>query len=272
MRELPTPTLPFADLLPPRGSLHRRSEAPADGRGPLLVSWARHQDEVREAQQLRYQVFAVGMGARLPQPVPGHDIDVFDDYCEHLLVRDRETLEVVGTYRLLTHAQSLRVGSFYTDTEFDLTRLRTLRPRMFELGRCCVHADRRGGTALMAMWSALAAFMAANRAGIMIGCASIPMLRNGMVDGNGAASIWERLRRSHLAPIEHHVLPRVPLPVERLDGSGNGEPPALIRGYLRLGAKLLGPPAWDPDFNTADLPLMLRVSDLSPRYARHFAP
>lgn len=73
MRELPTPTLPFADLLPQRGSLHRRSEEHGEKRGPPLVSWARHQDVVREAQQLRYQVFATGMGARLPQSVAGHD-------------------------------------------------------------------------------------------------------------------------------------------------------------------------------------------------------
>ena len=64
------------------------------------------------------------MGARLPTPVPGHDIDLFDDYCEHLLVRDAASGEVIGTYRVLTPAQARRVGSTYSDTEFDLTRLR----------------------------------------------------------------------------------------------------------------------------------------------------
>ena len=85
-----------------------------------------------------------------------------------------------------------------------------------------------------------------------------------------AASIWNQLRDSHLAPIEFHVRPRLPLPLERFDGSLDVTPPALIRGYLRLGAEVLGPPAWDPDFNSADLPMMLRIDQLPARYRRHF--
>lgn len=236
----------------------------------IAVSWAQHQDEVREAQRLRHQVFAGEMGARLHTPVPGHDIDLFDDFCEHLLVRDPASGQVVGTYRVLTPAQARRVGSFYSDTEFDLTRLRSLRERMVELGRSCVHPDHRHGGVIMALWGALFEFMARNELDTMVGCASIPMLHEGAVSGDVAASIWRQVREQHLAPIEWQVRPRLPLPVDYLDDSLPMEPPALIRGYLRLGAKVLGAPAWDPDFNTADLPMMLRVSDLPARYRRHF--
>lgn len=88
--------------------------------------------------------------------------------------------------------------------------------------------------------------------------------------GDVAASIWHQLRRTHLALPEYRVLPRLALPLEHLDGSLDVEPPALIRGYLRLGTKVLGAPAWDPDFNTADLPMLMRLADLPPRYRRHF--
>ena len=271
MNELPTPTLALSPVSLPRGSLHRPDQihdpAPA---GAIQVAWARHQDEVREAQRLRFSVFAGEMGARLDTWLPGHDVDLFDNYCEHLLVRLVATGEVIGTYRALTPAQAVRVGGTYSDTEFDLLRLRHLRERMVELGRSCVHKDHRHGGVILALWGALAEFMTRNRLDTMIGCASIPMLHNGIVSGDAAASIWNQLKQTHLAPIEYQVRPRLPLPVEQLDATLAVEPPALIKGYLRLGAKVLGPPAWDPDFNTADLPMLMRIGDLPPRYRKHF--
>ena len=236
----------------------------------IAVSWAKHQDEVREAQRLRYTIFAGEMGANLPCHEPGHDIDLFDDFCEHLLVRDLATQEVIGTYRVLTPAQAKRVGSTYSDTEFDLTRLRHLRSRMVELGRSCVHADHRHGGVIMALWGALGDFMVRNQLDTMIGCASIPLMQGGVFNGDVAASIWRQVRAKHLAPIEFQVRPRLALPLENLNDRLDVEAPALIKGYLRLGTKVLGPPAWDPDFNSADLPLMMRFADLHPRYRKHF--
>jgi putative hemolysin len=277
MKEIPNPTFDLSPVQLPRGSLHPRSNQaqvdflPRRVQSTIQVSWAQHQDEVREAQRLRYSVFATELGARLPKTIEGHDIDLFDDYCEHLLVRDSASGQVIGTYRVLTPAQAKRAGSTYSDTEFDLTRLRDLRGRMVELGRSCVHADHRHGGVIMALWGALFEFMDRNRLDTMIGCASIPMLHNGLVTGDVAASIWHQLRQSHLADIQFHVRPRLPLPVEELDHGLSIEPPALIKGYLRLGAKVLGAPAWDPDFNTADLPMMMRTADLPTRYRKHFS-
>lgn len=235
--------------------------------------WARELDEVREAQRLRHQVFVDEMGARLSVPrgtPPGHDADLFDEHCEHLLLRapgvDGEPGPVIGTYRVLTPAAARRVGGLYSETEFDLTRLRPMRARMAELGRSCVHPDWRSGGAIIALWAALAGFMRRNALDTMVGCASVPM-RDG---GHVAASLWEQLRQSHLAPIEWQVRPRLPLPVEQLQNTLQVEAPALIKGYLRCGAKVLGPPAWDADFNTADLPMLMRLADLPPRYRKHF--
>ena len=283
MKELPTPTFalsprahpPHAAHLP-RGSLHSGAghalfgAGARDVGGGVLVAWARHQDEVRAAQRLRYQVFAGEMGARLPVTLPGHDIDLFDDYCEHLLVLDAESREVIGTYRVLTPVQARRVGSTYSDTEFDLTRLRALRSRMLELGRSCVHADHRHGGVIMALWTALGEFMVRNQLDTTIGCASIPLMQGSVFNGDIAASIWRQVSEKYLAPIEFQVRPRVPLPLATLNDRLPVEPPALIKGYLRLGTKVLGPPAWDPDFNSADLPLMMRFADLHPRYRKHF--
>src|SRR3989344_3022771 len=140
MNELPTLTPPLsAEVASPRvlqgvGTLTGAAH-PMPERGAIEVAWARHE----------------------------HDVDLFDDYCEHLLVRDVQSQQVIGTYRVLTPAQARRVGGTYSDTEFDLTRLRSLRPRMVELGRSCVHPDHRHGGVIMALWSALADFMVRNQ-------------------------------------------------------------------------------------------------------------
>lgn len=279
MRDLPLPTLPLQDIAGPDHRARRSLRRPVDDAAPetsrvrLDVAWARDEGEVREAQRLRYQIFAEEMGARLAPPAgtpTGLDVDVFDPYCEHLLVRaggdDGEPGPVVGTYRVLTPAAARRIGGLYSETEFDLTRLRPLRPRMVELGRSCVHPAHRTGGAILALWGALAEFMVRNSLDTMVGCASVSM-RDG---GHFAASLWEQLRATHLAPIEWQVRPRLPLPVQELDRGLAVEPPALIKGYLRCGARVLGAPAWDPDFNTADLPMLMRIEDLPAKYRRHF--
>lgn len=125
----------------------------------LQISWARHQDEVEEAQRLRYKVFVEEMGANLPKAKNGLDQDLFDAWCDHLIVRDEETLRVVGTYRVLTPHQARKLGSLYSETEFDLTRLTHLRPKMIELGRSCVHQDYRTGSVIMALWSGIGRYM-----------------------------------------------------------------------------------------------------------------
>jgi putative hemolysin len=261
--------LPTAATTAPHEAVPTERARPAR----LEVVWARHEDEVAQAQRLRYLVFAQELGARLRPPAgtpEGHDADLFDRYCEHLLVRTQpvgdEPAQVVGTYRVLTPEGARMAGGFYSDLEFDLVRLRPQRSRLAELGRSCIDGRWRSGSVILLLWSALAAFMQRNGYDTVIGCASLSM-RDG---GHAAASLWEQLRRTHLAPVDLHVRPRLPLPLEALRKDLAVEAPPLIRGYLRCGARVLGEPAWDPDFNTADLPLLLRLQDLPPTYRRHF--
>lgn len=230
------------------------------------VSLAVDDSEIREAQRLRYKVFAEEMGARLPTVLPGHDIDLYDPYCDHLLVRELSGDEVVGTYRILPPDAARRVGSYYSEQEFDLTRLHFLRPRMAELGRSCVHPAHRSGGVIARLWMGLANYMARHGHEYIVGCASI-----GMADGGHiAASVYRQLAGRHLAPIEWRTTPRYRLPVESLDDGRIAALPPLLKGYTRLGAMVCGEPAWDPDFNTADLPMLLPMAQLNRSFARRF--
>lgn len=236
-------------------------------RAGLVVQFARSMGEVLEAQRLRYRVFGEEMGARLASAEPGVDRDMFDPFCEHLLARDAESGEVVGTYRVLNGAQAKKIGGFYSDDEFDLTRLAHLRERLVEVGRSCVHPGYRHGGTIAMLWGGLAEYMTRHRHEYLMGCASVSM-RDG---GRLAASLYRRLAPEHLSPAEYRVFPRHRLPLEALESDLESPPvPPLLKGYLRLGAWICGEPAWDPDFNTADLLILLPLSRVNPRYARHF--
>jgi putative hemolysin len=88
--------------------------------------------------------------------------------------------------------------------------------------------------------------------------------------GHNAVAIYDRLSE-HLAPSEYRVFPRHALPLDELRQPLTAEIPPLIKGYLRAGAWICGEPAWDPDFNTADLPILMPMDRVDSRYAKHFA-
>ena len=254
---------PAADIWQTHGVATDHGQAPA---GPLTVEWASSWREVREAQRLRYRVFAEGLGARLPSRLHQLDADEFDVYCDHLLVRDGADGPVIGTYRVLTRSAAEAARGSFVDAAFDLTPLRALRPRLAELGRACVDPRYRSGGVILALWTTLADYMTQQQLDTMVGCCSISVR-----DGGGAvSSLWRQLGPLHAAAPGCRVRPRLPFPVQLMGGDRDVEVPALLKGYLRLGARLMGPPAWDPDFGCADLPLLLRIEDVPARFAHHF--
>jgi putative hemolysin len=234
-------------------------------RRPLKMSMAISAEEVQEAQRLRFKVFAEEMGAQLPDN-NGLDIDGFDQFCDHLLVRDGETNQVIGTYRILSPQKSNEAGGYYSAGEFDLSRLEHLFDRTVEVGRACVHQNYRNGGTITLLWAGLAKYMKMHHYEYMIGCASV-----GMSDGgHSAASLYHKLQDEALAPLEYRVFPHHALPIKTLRNDLQVACPPLIKGYLRLGAYICGEPAWDPYFNTADMLVMLPLSRMNPRYSAHF--
>lgn len=230
------------------------------------MGFARSAVEIRAAQRLRWTVFADELGARLPSRMPGIDQDRFDPYCEHLVVRDEASGEVVGTYRVLSPESARRAGSYYSEDEFDLTRLQPLRERMVEVGRSCIHPEHRSGAVIGLLWMGLARYMLASGHGYLAGCASMSMADG----GHAVASVFTRLRARHLAPAEYRVFPRRRLPLEELDTERVPDTPPPLCGYLTAGAWICGEPAWDADFNSGDFFLLLPLARLNRRHEQHF--
>ncbi|MEU6404929.1 GNAT family N-acyltransferase [Streptomyces sp. NPDC046985] len=231
------------------------------------VALARDEADVRAAQRLRHDVFAGEMGALLATERPGLDADPFDAHCDHLLVRDTATGTVVGTYRLLPPERAARAGRLYSEGEFDLTALAPIRPGLVEVGRSCVHPDHRDGTVIGLIWAGIARYMVDRGHEWLAGCCSVPLADGGAL----AAATWNRVSARHLSPPEHRVRPLLPwIPPAAAPSRARTELPALLRGYLRLGAWVCGEPAHDPDFGVADLYVLLSMRRVDQRYLRHF--
>src|SRR5579859_1752105 len=202
--------------------------APDTGAARYTLRIAADAAEIAAAQRLRYRVFAGELGATLHTPTPGLDADEFDEYCDHLVVVEELTGEVVGTYRMLPPG---RAPKRYSSGEFDLTALGGLDADLVETGRSCVHPDHRDGAVINLIWAGIARYLHLTGHRWLAGCASVDLSDGGVT----AAGVWEQAVRRHLSPPEHRVLPRRPwVPVER--PAGRVAVPPLLRGYLRLGA------------------------------------
>lgn len=236
------------------------------GFSKLSLSLASTPEEVREVQRLRYKVFIEAMGLSSLANEEGLDQDEYDAYCDHLIVRDTRTLKVVGTYRVLSPQVARKIGQFYSEGEFDLSRLNNLRSSIAEAGRACIHPDYRSGGVIMMLWAGLAAFMKREKCDYLIGCASISLADG----GHNAAALYHALSDTKLAPAEYRVAPHLPFPIAEREAGHIPAMPPLIKGYLRGGAWICGEPAWDPDFHSADLFMLLPLAKLDRRYARHY--
>ncbi len=234
------------------------------GERSLRLYLARHQDEVEAAQRLRYRVFSAEFGAQL-SGAPGMDQDEYDPFCEHLIVEDEVRQEVVGTYRLFLPEQVAKVGRYYAETEFDLSRPLALGSRIMELGRSCVHPDYRQGAVIVLLWSGLAEAMSMWEIDHLMGCASVHS-----TDGPALGALYRSLE-PQLVPIEQRVFPLRPVPGFDPTAAVKAEElPGLIKGYLRAGVRIGGEPFWDPQFHCADFFVWCDAQLITSRYQQRF--
>ncbi|WP_425046373.1 GNAT family N-acetyltransferase [Primorskyibacter sp. S87] len=242
--------------------------------GPsFTIKIAETEAELRAAQRLRYEVFVreLGGGGELVDHDAELERDRFDPHFDHMLAIDNTTSEVVGVYRLLRGDKAAALGQFYSEDEYDLGILKASGRNLLELGRSCLHADYRGGTAMFHLWNGLASYVAEHEIEILFGVASF----HG-TDVQALAQPLSMLHHNHLAPPDLRVRAQDAvfqsmnlLPAEALDRrAAMLAVPALIKAYLRLGG-FVGEGAYiDHAFNTTDVCLILDTARMNERQRR----
>jgi putative hemolysin len=222
--------------------------------------------DIADAQRLRFQVFNLELKEGLDSAfTSGLDCDEFDTVCDHLIVEHQPSESVVGTYRLQTGTTAKRNLGYYSEREFDFSPYETLRPKLVELGRACIHRDHRSSDVLYRLWRGIAEYSLVNGARYLIGCSSLTSQN----PAHGHA-VYRRVQEWLVAEAlrtSPHASVRLPISESTL---AEDSVPKLLRTYLAIGAGICGPPAMDREFKTIDFLTLLDLENLHARIRMRF--
>lgn len=243
---------------------------------PISVRLASSDDDVKAAQELRYNVFYEEYDAKPSAEIAKakRDFDRYDDFADHLIVIDhRNDDAVVGTYRLLRREHAEKAGGFYSASEYDLSRLLNSEHKLLELGRSCIMPNYRAGPVLQLLWEGIAHYIMDHDIDIMFGCASF---HNTNIEE--LAEPLSYMYHHHLAPEELRVKALADkyigmniLPEDKIEPKKilPGLPP-LIKGYLRVGSMIGDGAVLDPEFSTIDVCVIAQTAMVTDRYRKHY--
>ena len=254
--------------------------------GSLEVRLATHKRDIRKAQKLRYKVFYEEGGAIADAgaALTRRDLCAFDRICDHLIVIDHDFLnrfgrrkpKVVGCYRLLRQDVAERHGGFYSASEFDIAPLlaRHAGKRFLELGRSCVHSDWRAKRVLELMWRGIWTYVRHHSMDVMIGCASLP---GADPKPHAPTLAWLSAAASPDDIWATRALPARRIAINAVD-TPDLEPrkalaklPPLLKGYVRIGAKIGAEAVSDRQFGTTDVFIIMPVAEIDARYISYFS-
>ena len=219
---------------------------------------------LEKAQTLRHRVFFENSGK---------DEDTFDEFCKHLIVIEKDTKKVVGTYRLLLASVAKKHAGFYSETQFNLSNIKKhCRGELLELGRSCVDPDYRKYPILALMWKEIIRLIDKKDVRYVFGCASVDKptpQKIGKIFSYFKNNYFSpSLFRTH--PLEDKIYPYDAGIKNIKDQEVRYTLPTLIKGYLKMGATICSEPAWDRDFDTADFFMLLRTSKINRAFKKKF--
>jgi putative hemolysin len=251
--------------------IERSSTVTSKKESHLVLKQAVHESEIEAALRLRFEVFNLEMKEGLHSSYQtGLDYDEFDSLCDHIIVKDEEKNEVVGTYRLLLGSTAEKAHGYYSEMEFEMSAFKKLQGEKLELGRACVHKDYRGSAVLTLMWSGIAGYIDEYGIDHIFGCGSVHTINPAVI-----GSIYGYFKKNYLTAEDCRATPlkRVPgfdafdTPNKRLIAQ---HLPPLLGAYLRLGARVAGEPAFDEQFGVSDFLILLDRDKLLSRYKDRF--
>jgi len=269
----PSVFLPSFAIESPRPQIHAEV-------GKYRVRLAQTLRDREAACRLRFRVFNLEMGEGLESSYEnGLDTDQFDLFCEHLIVEEKMTHRIVGTYRMQSGDTAARHLGYYSEQEFNFAPYEPLRGGILELGRASIDREHRTPEVLTLLWRGIAQYATDMGLRYLVGCSSL----NSQDPGEGWM-MYRQLEHYRVSPeLATEPTAAFACPTEQegaheqpsLDSQDLSRPastkvPKLLKTYLAIGARICAPPAWDREFGTIDFLTLLDLKMLSPGARNRF--
>lgn len=244
-------------------------------KGHFTVKTAESPRELEDALRLRFTVFHKEYMKK--SRTFGVDVDGLDFVCDHLIIRDNRSGEVVGTYRFNSSTYST---TFYSTSEFVLDRVLALPGHKLEMGRAAIKKEYRTGAIISLLWRGLAEYMRLTQTRYLFGCSSVKTvdpLQIGLVthylDQIGAINRdygVEPTKKFKIKTLRQALEYIEQNPYEYDESTVEKQIPTLLASYIKAGSMVLGEPAIDNDFNCIDFLTLLDVENMNPAYKKKF--
>ncbi len=238
--------------------------------GNILIRLAQTEKDYKEIYRLRYFDLILNYN----QDQVNHeeiDKDEYDDVCDHLVAIDKVKNEVIGTYRLIKRSHIKDLGRYLTENEFDISKLNGYE--VLEVGRAVVKEEYRDGAAINLLWKGVIRYAIEEGIDFMIGTASF----HG-IDPYEYKDTLSYLYYHYLSPedirctVRKTTFSKLNLLKEEEINEENAKKkmPPLVKGYLRLNATIGDGAYLDIPFNSLDVLIVLKISDINPRYLKRY--
>ncbi len=240
--------------------------------GRYVVRLAKNLQEIDEALKLRFQVFNLELNEGLESSfLTERDEDEFDETCHHLIVVEKLTNSIVGTYRLRTLEMAKTASGFYSSSEFCLENLPSeVLEQGLEIGRSCIAKEHRNTRVLFLLWKGLAKYATQMQKRYLFGCCSL--FTQDCSEGKRAGQKLLKMNALHptIRVDAREDCQCKPSDFLTPDSNEEVELPKLFKTYLRVGAKICGEPVIDRQFKTIDFFVIFDVERIEEKYYKLF--
>lgn len=228
-----------------------------------IIKLASNKEELESIFRLRFQIFNLELGLGYSSSnLTQMDQDEFDVVWHHLILIDKETNKIIGSYRMQTYSMASQALGFYAAQYFNISKINdSLLQETVEIGRACIAKEHRTIQVLSLLFKGLANYLTWSGSQYFLGCASLATQ-----SCYQARCAYDYFQENDFMHPNILVYPKSQFSLELPQfclHSCDVEIPSILHLYLASGAKICSLPSIDRQFKCIDFLMMFDGANFS---------